>query len=200
MKMILKYKTLLNSYYMTTASRLQHFFAQFHAENGGLIPREESCYYTTIEGLRKAFYSPLKGKPDAFVAQYLRNSQKCANYVYAGRMGNGNEASGDGFKFRGRGFQLTGRDNYLRFSKDTGIDALNNPELLNLEVNALISGLWFWKVNGLNKYADLNTEAAFDSICDIINKGRLTIAIGDAHHYSKRKELLSFYRAQIKTL
>lgn len=200
MILITRYETLLNSYYMNSAKRLQHFFAQFHAENGGIIPKEESCYYTTVAGLRKTFYSPFKGKPDAFVAQYLRNSQKCANYVYAGRMGNGNEASGDGFKYRGRGFQLTGRDNYLRFSKDTGINVLKDPELLNIEVNAIISGLWYWKVNGLNKFADIDDEAAFDSICDIINKGRQTKQIGDAHAYARRKELLNYYRNLIKSI
>jgi len=78
-----------------------------------------------------------------------------ANRVYANRIGNGDEQSGDGWKYRGRGFlQITGKDNYIVLSKDTRIDFLNNPDLLLNEANAMISALWFWNKKGLNDLAD----------------------------------------------
>lgn len=195
MNLAVKYKTLLNGYYINTPLRLAHAFTQFHAENGGLVAKEESLYYKTIESLRKTFYTPFKGKTDEFVSQYLRNSEKCANYVYANRMGNGNEASGDGFKFRGRGFQITGKNNYIKLSKDTKIDYLSNPELLNREADAVISMCWYWKsING-NKYAD---EDNLDAISDLVNKGRLTSAYGDANGFAHRKDLLKKYKLEFK--
>jgi len=85
---------------------------------------------------------------------YERKPEMIANRVYANRMGNGNEQSGDGWKYRGRGFlQITGRENYLLLSKDTRIDFLNNPDLLLEEANAMISALWFWQKNNLNSFA-----------------------------------------------
>jgi putative chitinase len=145
----------------------------------------ESCYYTSIEGLRKTFYTPFNGKTDAFVSKYLRNTEKCANYVYANRGGNGNEASGDGFKFRGGGmFQTTFRNGYLKLTKDTRIDFLCNPDLILEEANAVVSALEYWKNTNLNKFADLND---IDAVSDLINKGRLTEAEGDTNGYAHRK-------------
>ena len=81
--------------------------------------------------------------------------EKIANRVYADRMGNGNEASGDGWKFRGRGLiQLTGKDNYQQFAKDYGIDCVKNPDLLLEPQFALASACWFWQKRNLNTFAD----------------------------------------------
>ena len=72
-------------------------------------------------------------------------------------MGNGDESSGEGWKYRGRGFiQLTGKNNYTELSEDTGIDYVNNPDLLLNEADAMIAALWFWNKRNLNKYADQN--------------------------------------------
>jgi putative chitinase len=86
---------------------------------------------------------------------YARKPEKIANKVYASRMGNGNEASGDGWKFRGRGLiQLTGKENYQKFSQENGIDCVKNPDLLLQPEWALTSACWFWKKRNLNEFAD----------------------------------------------
>jgi putative chitinase len=103
-------------------------------------------------------------------------------------MGNGNEQSGDGWKYRGRGFiQITGKENYSNLSKDTGIDFLSNPDLLLQEPNAIISALWFWHKNDLNSYADTG---------DLIG---LTRRInGGLNGIEHRKELLLKWKKLLK--
>jgi putative chitinase len=148
-----KYRTLLNNYQINTPLRLAHFFAQLHHESN-LKPISENLNYSAA-GLLRIF-------PKYFnqitAADYARQPQRIANRVYANRMGNGNEASGDGWLFRGRGFiQLTGRDNYLRFSKDSRLpEIMTAPDLLLNEVNAMISALWFWQTNRLNRFSDID--------------------------------------------
>lgn len=102
-------------------------------------------------------------------------------------MGNGSEVSGDGYKYRGRGFiQLTGKDNYKSLSKDTGIDYLNNPDLLLTEYDALNSALWFWNNKGLNMWADK------DDIIAITKKIN-----GGVNGLDHRKQLLSKYKKEL---
>lgn len=145
-----RYKALLNKFDVNTPLRLAHFFAQVDHESG-LKPISENLNYS-IEGLLKVFpkyFTPLQAK------EYARKPEMIANRVYANRMGNGDEASGDGWKFRGRGFiQVTGKDNYSRLSKDTGINYLSNPDSLLTEANSMVSALWFWDKNKLNSLAD----------------------------------------------
>ncbi len=194
MKLYQKYKTLLSNYGLNTLLRLAHFFAQIEHESGLKLVRE-SCYYTTTEGLRKTFKTPFAGKSDAFVSQYLRNSEKCANYVYANRGGNGNEASGDGFKFRGGGYlQNTFKEMYEWLTEQTGIDFIGNPDLILIEANALMCALAYWKVHKLNTFADKDD---LDSISDIINIGHPTVKKGDANGYEKRKLLLAKYKKEL---
>ena len=191
-----KYKTLFNSYHVNTPLRIAYFMGTREAENGEGKPVRESCYYKTIESLRKTFHTPFLNKPDIFVTKYLRNSEKCANYVYANRMGNGNEASGDGFKHRGGGdFQVTGKGAYLKLAKDTRIHFDKNPDLILEEANSLISALEYWKNNDLNKYAD---EDNLDAVSDIVNIGRRTIKIGDANGYKHRKECVDKWKQILK--
>ena len=148
-----KYKSLLNSYYVNTPLRVAHFFAQIEHESG-LKPISENLNYSA-DGLAKTFKKYFTNTTMANF--YARNPEKIANRVYADRMGNGNEASGDGWRFRGRGFlQITGKNNYLVLAKDTGIDCYNDPDLLLEEANAMISALWFWQKNKLNELADKN--------------------------------------------
>jgi len=98
-------------------------------------------------------------------------------------MGNGSEESGEGWKYRGRGFiQITGKENYFRLANDTDLDCLKNPDLLLEEANAMISALWFWNLKGLNKLADKNDIV---SITKKINGG-----LNGIEH---RKELLKKY-------
>ncbi len=86
---------------------------------------------------------------------YARQPEKIANRVYADRMGNGSEASGDGWKYRGRGLiQLTGKENYQKLAQDHGVDCVNNPDVLLDPELALTSACWFWKKYNINRYAD----------------------------------------------
>jgi len=187
MQLYEKYNTLFNNYGLTSALRTANFMAQIDAESG-LKPKRESLYFKTIEGLRNTFYTPFKGKSDAFVSQYLKDSVKCANYVYANRGGNGNEASGDGFKFRGGGLiQNTHKDGYQRLKDKTGIDFISNPDFIIEEANAILASLIFWKDNDLNRYADLDD---LDAISDQINKGKQTVKEGDSNGYDKRQKCL----------
>jgi putative chitinase len=147
-----KYKSLLDKYGVNTPLRIAHFFAQLEHESN-LKPIAENLNYGA-SGLIRVFR---KYFTDLEAIQFANQPQIIANRVYANRMGNGNEKSGDGWKYRGRGFiQITGFDNYKQLSKDTGIDFVSNPDLLLEEVNSMISALWFWNKANLNKLADKN--------------------------------------------
>jgi putative chitinase len=186
-----KYKTLLDKKEIDTPIRLAHFFAQLDHESN-LVPNRESLYYTSIENARAIFKTPFKGRTDVFVNSYLKNSVKMANYVYANRMGNGNEASGDGYKNRGGGYmQHTGADEMKILKTRTGIDFVSNPDLLKVEANAMIAAIDFWNRKGLSSFAD---QDDLDGISDLINIGRLTTSYGDANGFKKRKEKLNYYK------
>lgn len=189
-----KYKTLLLGYYINTKLRYDHFMAQIEHESDLELVRE-GMYYKTIGSLRDTFKSPFKGKSDSFVSQYLRNPEKLANYVYANRNGNGNEASGDGWKYRAGGYLgVTGKGNYLVLSKDTGIDFVGNPDLILLEANSLISALWYWKNHNLNALADKDD---LEGISDIINIGSRTKKIGDSNGFADRKSNYEKYKGLV---
>ena len=191
MKLNEKYKTLLDKYGVNTPIRIAHFMAQIEHESG-LAPKRESLYFTSIDGLRKTFYSPFKNKTDSFVKSFLRNSEHCANYVYANRGGNGDQSSGDGFKYRGGGLiQNTFKNGYKWLTDKTGIDFLNNPDLILVEANAMICALEFWKENGLNTHADKDD---LDAVSDKINIGRLTEKEGDSNGYAHRKACLNKWK------
>jgi putative chitinase len=145
-----KYKSLFAKYGVNTKLRLANFLGQVQHESN-FKPISENLNYQ-VSGLLKTF-------PKYFgvgnVHEYAKQPQKIANRVYANRMGNGNENSGEGWKFRGRGFiQITGKENYFRLSNDTDIDFIHNPDLLLEEANSVISALWFWNLKGLNVLAD----------------------------------------------
>ena len=165
MSLHLKYKTLFNSYGLNTPLRIAHFMAQIEHESN-LKPISEILNYS-VNGLLKVFGKYFKTETKA--REYARRPEKIANLVYANRMYNGNEQSGDGWKYRGRGFiQITGKKNYQLLSKDTRIDYLNNPDWLLREPDAMISALWYWnKING-NKYADKDD---IKTITKLINGG-----------------------------
>jgi len=153
MKLNEKYKSLFEKYELNTPLRIAHFMAQIEHESG-LKPISENLNYST-ERLVVVFK---KYFPERFTASvYAYKPQKIANRVYANRMGNGDEQSGEGWKYRGRGLiQITGKENYFRLANDTDLDCLKNPDLLLEEANAMISALWFWNLKGLNALADKN--------------------------------------------
>lgn len=190
-KLAQKYKMLLDKKGINTPIRLAHFFAQLDHESN-LIPKRESLYYTAIENARATFKTPFKGKTNIFVNSYLKNSVKMANYVYANRMGNRDEASGDGYKNRGGGYmQHTGADEMKILKARTGIDFVSNPDLLKEEANAMIAAIDFWNRRDLSSFAD---QDDLDRISDLINIGRLTVTHGDANGFKKRKEKLNYYK------
>ena len=146
-----KYKKLFDKYGINTPLRIAHFLTQLEHESG-LKPISENLNYSS-ERLRQIFPKYFISKADA--DRYARQPERIANLVYANRMGNGNEASGEGWKYRGRGFiQITGKINYFQLANDTDLDCLKNPDLLLEEPNALISALWFWNLRKLNALAD----------------------------------------------
>lgn len=151
MKLHEKYKTILEEKGINTPLRLAHFMAQIEHESG-LKPISENLNYSS-KGLSKTFK---KYFPNPIIAnKYAKQPEKIANRVYANRMGNGNEVSGEGWKYRGRGFiQITGKENYFRLANDTDLDCFKNPDLLLEEANAMVSALWFWNLKGLNALAD----------------------------------------------
>jgi putative chitinase len=145
-------KSLLEEYEINTPKRIAAFLAQCAHESGGFVFVTENLNYNASGLMRifkKYFDTPELAK------QYERNPQKIANRVYANRMGNGDEASGDGFKFRGRGIlQLTGKDNYFWFAASLEITPEQAAEYLETFEGAAQSACWYWETKGLNKLAD----------------------------------------------
>lgn len=147
---------ILPDFEINTPKRVAAFLAQCGHESAGFSVLKENLNYSA-EGLNKIFK---KYFPTLESAQpYARNPEKIANKVYSNRMGNGDEASGDGWKYRGRGpIQLTGKDNYRAFANDYFEDPetlLNDPDLLIDHIpTSLLAAVWFWQKNKLNKEAD----------------------------------------------
>jgi len=131
---------------INTPLRVAHFLAQCDHESGGFTLVRENLNYS-VKGLMSVF-----GKyfPTIEIAgQYARQPEKIANRVYADRMGNGDEASGDGWKYRGRGYiQLTGHDNYEAFGEEIGVDLSENTDLVATDY-PLLSAAWFFKKNSI---------------------------------------------------
>jgi len=179
-ELVIGLNEVLSKYNINTKLRIAHFLAQIMHESNNLNAVRENLNYST-EGLLKVF-------PKYFnsitARQYARNPQAIANKVYANRMGNGTESSGDGWKYRGIGpIQLTGKNNLDLLSKDTGINFISDPELLVSNKYLFLSAAWYWNKNNLNKYADLDN---LDAISDIINLGHITSKSGDSNGYTDR--------------
>jgi putative chitinase len=173
---------------INTPLRLAHFLAQCGHESGGFRATQENLNYSAkgLNGIFKKYFPT-----EASAAAYARNPQKIANKVYANRMANGDEASGDGFRFRGRGYiQLTGRANYTAFGKAIGEDVTGNPDVVSGKY-ALLSAAWFWSNNGLNKLADGgSTDAVVTTITRRVNGG--TIGLADRiKHFKEYFHLLA---------
>jgi putative chitinase len=131
--------------------RLAHFLSQCAHESGNFKAVTENLNYGA-KGLRSIFGKYFKD--DATALAYERKPEKIANRVYSSRMGNGDEASGDGWKFRGRGYiQLTGKDNYTQFDKSVEDDILANPDLVATKF-PLMSAAFFFERNNLWKICD----------------------------------------------
>lgn len=142
---------IVEKFNITNPLRLAHFLAQCAHESGNFTALRENLNYSA-QGLLKTF--PKYFKDQATADKYARNPEKIANRVYASRMGNGDEASGDGFKFRGRGYiQLTGKDNYKQFGDFVGEDLVANPDLVATKY-PLTSAAFFFDKNKLWSICD----------------------------------------------
>jgi putative chitinase len=173
---------------INTPLRLAHFLAQCGHESGGFKLTKENLNYSAkgLNGIFKKYFPTLES-----AVQYERKPEKIANKVYGGRMGNGLEASGEGWKFHGRGFiQLTGKDNYTAFTKSIGEDCITNPDLVASKY-ALASAAWFFNKNGLHKMADGGAnDTTVTSITKRVNGG--TIGLPDRiKHFNEYYKLLA---------
>jgi putative chitinase len=178
----------MQKFELNTPLRLAHFLAQTGHESGGFKATSENLNYGA-KGLLGIFkkYFPTEAK----AKEYERKPEKIANLVYGGRMGNGPEASGEGFKFRGRGYiQLTGKDNYKAFDAVVPEDILANPDLVATKY-PLLSAAWFFHKNGLHKLADGGaTDAVVTSVTKRVNGG--TIGLADRiKHFKEYHNLLA---------
>ena len=139
---------------ISTPERQACFLGQCAHESGGFTALSENLNYSAASLCRvwpKRFPTVTDGQ------NYERNPQKIANKVYANRMGNGDEESGEGFAYRGRGLiQLTGKSNYEACGEAIGVDLVSNPDLVATPEYAALSAGWFWDKNHLNKFADAN--------------------------------------------
>lgn len=173
---------------ITNTLRLAHFLAQCGHESGGFKAVSENLNYSA-KGLRTTFgkYFPT----DALANAYQRNPEKIANRVYSSRMGNGDEASGEGWKYRGRGYiQLTGKSNYSKFDATVGEDIVGNPDLVATKY-PLASAAFFFDSNKLWSICDRGSdEATVTSVTKRVNGG--TIGLADRiKHFKEYYSLLA---------
>ena len=175
----------MTKFKIDTALKLAHFLSQCGHESGGFRIVNENLNYSA-KGLLGIFkkYFPNNAKAEA----YQRKPEKIANIVYANRMGNGPEASGEGYKYRGRGYiQLTGKQNYTAFGKAIGVDIATNPDLVATKY-PLLSAAWFF-TRCLPKCTDAS-DAAVTAVTKCVNGG--TIGLEDRKkHFKEYFALLS---------
>jgi putative chitinase len=159
---------------INTPLRLAHFLAQCGHESGGFRLVKENLNYSAkgLMGIFKKYFPT-----EALAKQYERKPEKIANKVYGNRMGNGDEASGDGAKYCGRGYiQLTGKTNYQAFFKSIGADINTDPTLVATQY-PLASAAWFFSKNNLHKLADGGaTDAVVTSVTKRVNGGTIGLA------------------------
>ena len=168
-----------------TVDRVAGFIAQTSHESGGYSVLTENLNYSA-EALDKIFPKYFK-RAGRDARNYHRQPEKIANVIYANRMDNGNENSGDGWRFRGGGIlQLTGRYNYTQFGKAEDMSAEEATEFVRSPIGALASACWFWDTNNINKYCDTQD---ITGMTKRINGG--TIGLEDRKkHYAHALEVL----------
>lgn len=167
---------------INTPLRLAHFLAQTCHESGNFKVLQENLMYSDANRITQIFkYDFDQNKNKVIDATELEKAKslvkkpkELANFVYANQNGNGNEASGEGFKFRGRGYiQLTGKANYRAFSDFIGEDCVTNPDLVSTKY-PLASAAWFFSKNNLNKIADKgSTKDVITEMTKKINGGTI---------------------------
>lgn len=173
----------MSRYCIDTPQRAAHFLAQIVHESGELQRVRENLNYSAA-GLRDTW--PTRFPSVAGAQLYARQPQKIANYVYANRMGNGDEKSGDGWRYRGAGWiQLTGRNAHREVAGALAVIG-DVGAWLETVPGAALSAAWFWWKTGCNKLADAGNV---DAISDLINIGHRTERVGDSIGFDKRLSL-----------
>lgn len=177
---------------ITTPSRAAAFIAQTGIESAGFSVLKENLFYTSAQRLGQVWPSRFPG--GAHTEGYLRNPEALGNFVYANRMGNGDVASGDGFRFRGRGLlQITGRTNYGQVAKQINLPLQQQPEMLEERGNAARSAAYFWQAHHLNALAD--SDASHPEAEDFV---RMTMIInGGTQGLPARQALYARLRAAL---
>jgi putative chitinase len=161
---------------ISTPLRQAAFIGQCGHECGNFKILEENLNYRA-ETLMKLWSSRF---PTIEIAnEYARNPKKIANKVYSSRMGNRDEASGDGYRFRGRGcIQLTGHANYFHAGQACGADFVMEPDLVSTPMYAAMTAGWFWNTHKLNQYAD---SRDYKTMTKKINGGLIGLADREKH-------------------
>jgi putative chitinase len=168
---------ILPDYGIDTPQRVAAFVAQAAHESGNFTALHENLNYRAVT-LRKVF--PKYFPTDEMAAQYAQQPERIANRVYANRMGNGPEESGDGFRYCGRGLiQLTGQQNYQNFADSIETPLEQIPDFLQTFEGAVQSACWFWENNNLNQYADTDDIL---TMTKRINGGTIGLADREKHY------------------
>jgi putative chitinase len=165
--------SVMEKFKIDTPLELAHFLAQCGHESGNFKAVSENLNYSA-DGLKKIFPKYFPGNLNE---SYARKPEAIASRVYASRMGNGNEASKEGFRFRGRGYiQLTGKENYAAFDKFVEDDILANPDLIATKY-PLLSAAWFFSKNKLNEIASKGADdATVTAVTKRVNGGTIGLA------------------------
>lgn len=160
--------------------RIAGFLGQCMVESALFVHLEENLFYTSPDRIFQVFPSHFTGTGEATF--YAKNPQRLGSRVYANRMGNGDEASGDGYAYRGRGcLQLTGRAEYAAAAAALGCDYLSKPDLVSLPPDACLTAAWYFNRVGGNDLAD---AGAFDNLTRAIN-GRAMLQAALRKQYSE---------------
>ena len=165
----------LVKFQINTPLRISHFVAQLLHESGNLLRTTENLNYGApgLLGTFRKYFTVEQA------TQYARKPAKIAARVYANRMENGDEASGDGWKFRGRGYiQLTGKSNYKALTESLNVDFVASPDLVATPQYAALSAGWYWNSRNINKLADADDIV---KVTKAINGG--TIGLEDRKHH-----------------
>jgi putative chitinase len=174
-----------------TPARQAAFLATVAHESSQLAALEENLNYSA-DALTRTWPQRF---PPATAAAYARHPERIANRAYGGREGNRDEASGDGWRNRGTGLiQLTFENNHAACARHFGIPRADIAAWLRTPDGACRSAGWFWSINRLNAWADVRD---FDGVCDVVNRGKKTAAVGDAIGWPER---LALYLGALKVL
>ena len=166
---------------LSTPRRVRHFMAQITHETGSLTRLTESFAYRNPDHLDDIF-SAVRGRADA-VDLIRRGPEAIANRVYANRLGNGPEASGEGFRYRGRGFiQITGKENYARAAHYTKLPLIEEPGLASRYREAAIIAAHYWRTRNVNNAADAGD---LGMVTELVN-GRARHGLEDRARWLRR--------------